>query len=63
MDKQNLRKMLKEKLEEKKIDRSNNASKEKILAKSLQEVGLDITKFKEDLEAVKKSGLTMKLNQ
>jgi len=59
-----LRYELQAKIREKQISRSNKITKENILKKSMGEVGIDYDKFKEDLEAVKKSGvgITYKTN-
>lgn len=47
---------LKARLDEKRIDRSAKKVKENIVKQSIEEAGLDLDKFKEALETVKKAG-------
>ena len=63
MNKEELRKTLRAKIEEKRISRSGKKQKEKILEKTMQEMDLNYAELKEDLEKIKKKGglyLTLK---
>ena len=53
---QELKNMLKAKIGEKRIQRSNKEQKEKVLEKTLKNIGIDKEKFNKDLEAFKKQG-------
>lgn len=53
---QELKNMLKAKIGEKRIQRSNKEQKEQVLEKTLKNIGIDKEKFNKDLEAFKKQG-------
>lgn len=58
------RKKLREKIEEKRIQRNTKEAKEKVLDQTLKSMGIDRKKLQEDLEKVKKEGgLTTVLTQ
>lgn len=48
--------LLKSKITEKQIGRSGKDQREKVLEKTLGNLGIDKDKFKADLEAIKKQG-------
>jgi hypothetical protein len=54
--KNNLRTLLRSKLEERKIQRSSKKTKEHVLEKTLKKIGIDKEQLKKDLELVKKQG-------
>lgn len=56
LDQKELRNMLRAKIAEKKIERSDKKQKEKILEKTLKNIGIDKDQFKKDLEKVKENG-------
>lgn len=63
-ERQVLRGKLKDKLFDRRIGRSKNKTKEHILEETLRSQGIDVKKFKEDLERVQKEGgLSMDLTQ
>ena len=55
-DRNELKKLLRAKISEKTIERSNKNQKEQILEKTLKDIGIDKEKFKADLEKVKQNG-------
>lgn len=62
--KEELRKKLKEKIGEKKINRNKKQSKETILKNTLGKMGIDSVKLKEDLEKVnKEKGFSININK
>jgi len=62
--KEELRKKLREKIGEKKINRNTKQSKETILKNTLGKMGIDSVKLKEDLEKVnKEKGFSININK
>lgn len=62
--KEELRKKLREKIGEKKINRNKKQSKETILKNTLGKMGIDSVKLKEDLEKVnKEKGFSININK
>jgi hypothetical protein len=52
MDRETLRKKLKEKIQGKKILRSSNNHKESLLDNELEKSGIDVAKFKEQMKSM-----------
>jgi len=64
LTKKELRNMLRSKIGEKRIQRSTKQQKERVLEKTLKDIGIDKEKFKADIEAVKKQGgFTLNMKQ
>jgi hypothetical protein len=58
-----LRKKLREKLDVKKIERSSKKTKDSILKDTMEKMGVDSDKLRQDLEKVnKENGFSIKLN-
>jgi len=53
---ENIKNILRDKICQKRIDRSSMNTKEAILENNLKKIGIDKDKFKADLEAVRKQG-------
>jgi hypothetical protein len=61
---EDLRKKLRDRIGEKKINRNKKQSKETILKNTLAEMGIDSEKLKEDLEKVnKENGFSININE
>ena len=54
LERDKLRKKLKDRIGEKKIGRSNKIKKEQVLDESIRSVGMDPAQFKESMELLKK---------
>jgi hypothetical protein len=62
--KEDLRKKLRDRIGEKKINRNKKQSKETILKNTLAKMGIDSEKLKEDLEKVnKENGFSININE
>lgn len=63
MNREELRKKLRQKIATQKMGRSTKKTKEKVLDKEFKSQGVDFEKLKKDLEAVQKQGgLTLNMN-
>lgn len=52
---------LQAKLEQKRLERASKHAKQQVLDRTFKKLGIDSEKFKQDLEQVKKSGLTINM--